>query len=200
MPQSHPQWTTADPPQLGVLLHPKRKSEIHMWILRAQLPRNPWPLPTLWQNDPWLMRNWNTLMHSIGNAPKHFAGHMTNAWKPTILMHSVLRESVPLPWSRQSSTCLQTATWGPPNHQQAASNSVRPRPPGLHCEQVFTILRALKRVMDWDKEEEIRHWRTCDSHLTCVLCTLYLWRGILGGWLFGYQPPRDRKCKMSNIR
>lgn len=42
------------------------------------------------------------------------------------------------------------------NHQQPASNSVRPRPPGLHREHVFTILRALKRVMDWDEEEEIR--------------------------------------------
>jgi hypothetical protein len=42
----------------------------------------------------------------------------------------------------------------PPNHQQAASNSVRPCPCGLHCKHVFTILCAMKCIMDWDEEEE----------------------------------------------
>jgi hypothetical protein len=44
----------------------------------------------------------------------------------------------------------------PPNHQQAASISVRPCPCRPHCEHVvFTIFHAMKRIMDWDEEEEI---------------------------------------------
>jgi preprotein translocase subunit SecF len=46
---------------------------------------------------------------------------------------------------------------GTPNHQQVASISVGPRVSnGLHREHVFTILRAMKRILDWDEEEDSR--------------------------------------------